>query len=124
MRETWVEVLSQLPQLSGVCRPPGWPALRRLASHLTEVLHLAILLLDTLMDPEVTETDTEKSQTDTGTESGETGGAAEVGAESEDGVGPETGAVTTTETGITTETGGGTGIVTETGLRVLLYCIN
>ena len=121
MRETWAEVLSQLPQLSGVCRPPGWLALRLLASHLTEVLHLAILPLDTLMVPEVTETDTEKSQTDTGTESGETGGAAEVGAESEDGAGPETGAGITTGTGITTETGGGTGIATETGLRVLSH---
>ena len=124
MRETWVEVLSQLPQLSGVCHPPGWPALRRLASHLTEVLHLAILLLDTLMDLEVTEIDTEKSQTDTGTESGETGGAAEVVAESEDGAGPETEAGITTGTGITTETEGGTGIVTETGLRVLSHRVN
>ena len=119
MRETWAEALSQLPQPSGVCRPREWRELRRLASHLTEVLHRVILLLAILMVPELTETGSEKNQTDTGTETGETGDrAAEVGAESEDGAGPGTEAGTMRGTGTTTETGGGIGIVTETGLRV------
>ena len=125
MRETWAEALSQLPQPSGACRPPEWRELRRQASHLTEVLHRVILLLDIPMVPELREIGTEKSQTDTGTETGETGDrAAEVGVESEDGAGLGTGAGTMRGTGTTTETGGGIGIVRETGLRVPSHCVN
>lgn len=88
-----------------------------LAFPLTEVPHLVILPPAILMGLGVMETGTERSQTDTGTETGETGGAVEAEAETGDGVGPETEAVTMTGSGTTTETGGGTGTVRETGIE-------
>ena len=110
--------LSQLPQPSGVCLRPEWLVPRPLAFPLTEVPHLVILPPAILTGLGVMETGTERSQTDTGTETGETGGAVEAGAETGDGVGPETEAVTMTGSGTTTETGGGTGTVRETGRRL------
>ena len=92
-----------------------------LAFPLTEVLRQVIPPLAILTGPGVMETGTERSQTDTGTETGETGGAAEAGAETGGGVGPGTEAVTTTGRGTTTETGGGTGTVRETGLGLRLF---
>ena len=92
-----------------------------LAFPLTEVPRLVILHPVILTDPGVMETGTERSQTDTGTGTGETGGAAEAGVETGGGVGPGTEAVTTTGRGTTTETGGGTGTVRETGLTLRLH---